>query len=97
MAPQSLTEAVLALRRVVATAWKLGYILTTSAIIFLKFAGSSFEMCSSRPGTSKPSAAVKSSSLPIMTSTSEAILRFTSTARAVPPCDFHNDGRKFRS
>ena len=69
----------------------------TSAIIFLKFAGSSFEMCSSRPGTVNPSAAVKSSSLPIITSTSEAIRRLTSTARFAPPCDFHSEARKLRS
>src|SRR5260221_6222026 len=75
MADQSLTLAVLALRRVVAATLKLGNCFTAVAIIFLKFAGSMAEICSSRPSTSKPRQAVKSSSLPIMTSTYCAMWR----------------------
>ena len=40
---------------------------------------------------------MKSSSLPIITSTSGAMRRFTSTALAGPPCDFQSEARKLRS
>ena len=65
--------------------------------ILRKFAGSSLEMCSSISGTWNPRAAVKSSSLPIITSTSDAMRRLTATARSMPPCDFQSDARKLRS
>ena len=47
----------------------------------------------STPGTSKPSAAVKSSSLPMSTSTCSTSRRLTSTARAWPPNAFHRLAR----
>ena len=40
-----------------------------------------------------PSAAVKSSSFPIITSTYFAISRFTACAFACPPMDFQSDAR----
>ena len=93
IAPQSFIDAVLTVRSVVATSLKFGYTLTASLIIFLKLATSSEERFSSRPSTEKPSAAVKSSSLPIITSTSLARERFTSIAFFWPPMDFHNEER----
>ncbi len=80
------------MRSVVATTLK-GYSATTFSIIFLKAWASMFEICSSMPGTSKPKAAEKSSSLPSITSTTGARLRFTSCARFFPPTAFHNDSR----
>ena len=50
----------------------------------LKAAGSILEISWSSSGTSKPRAEVKSSSLPIMTSTYRASSRLTSTARSLP-------------
>jgi hypothetical protein len=54
MADQSLKVAVFALRNVVAATLKFGNCFTAVWIIFLKFAGSMAEMCSSRPSTSNP-------------------------------------------
>ena len=55
--------------------------------------GSRAERSSPGPGTAKPSAAVKSSSLPSITSTNGARSRFTSWARFWPPIDFQSDAR----
>ena len=90
---QSLTVAVRALRSVVATAAKFGKAATARSIMRRKFSGSSPERFSSTPSTSNPSAAVKSSSLPSITSTSGASWRLTSCARFWPPIDFQSDGR----
>ena len=93
MAPQSLRVAVFAARSVVATTLKFGYAFTAVSIIFLKAATSIVQRCSSAPSTSKPRQAVKSSSLPIITSTYRAISRLTSCARFWPPMVFQSDGR----
>ena len=69
IAPQSLTVAVRTVRRVVATTLKLSYSLVAASIIRWKLATSSWDSEASVSGTSKPSEAVKSSSLPIITST----------------------------
>ena len=84
--------AVFALRSVVAATLKFGNCFTAVWIIFLKLAGSMAEMCSSRPSTSKPRQAVKSSSLPIITSTYLAMLRLIFCAPSLPPWLFQSDG-----
>src|SRR5258707_1171999 len=53
--------------------------------------------CSSAPSTSKPRHAVKSSSLPIITSTYFAMLRLIRCAPSLPPWLFQSDARKLRS
>ena len=87
------TRSAVTARRVVAVALKLGKAFTASPIICLNFSTSISEMFSSIPSTSKPRQAVKSSSLPIITSTCLAIARFTSCALACPPMAFHKEGR----
>jgi len=71
----------------------LGNSVVTSAIIALKLSVSIALSESSVPGTEKPSDAVKSSSLPIITSTYCASRRLTSCARGWPPNSFHKLGR----
>jgi hypothetical protein len=71
---------------------EVGEFRTAVSIMALK---ASVSMCfrSSAPLTAKPSEAVKSSSLPIMTSTYLAISRFTSCAFLRPPMVFQSEGR----
>ncbi len=93
MAPQSFRVAVVAWRSVVATTLKFGNEPTAFSIIFLKEDGSRREADRSSPSTSKPRAAVKSSSLPSITSTRGASSRFTSRARFWPPIVFQSEAR----
>ena len=94
MRHQSLIVAVLALRSVVAATLKFGNAFTAGSIIFLKLAGLDAWRCARRaPSTSKPRQAVKSSSLPIITSTYLAISRLTSCAPSLPPWLFHSEAR----
>ena len=93
MAPQSLTVAVRTRRRVVAITWKPGYSARTRSIIALNESTGRVDRLASVPSTSNPRLAVKSSSLPIMTSTRPASSRLTSRALARPPFDLHSDGR----
>jgi hypothetical protein len=93
-APQSFTVALRTPRSVVATTLKLGYSWTAVSIIDLKLPASSEPPpWMSVSGTSKPRQAVKSSSLPIITSTRPARRRLTSRARSWPPTAFHRLGR----
>ena len=83
IAPQSLTVAVRTLRSVVATTWKFG---NSSAARVDHRAERRRRRARVRsasvPSTSKPRQAVKSSSLPIITSTCWASRRLTSRARS---------------
>ena len=93
MALQSFFVAVITRRSVVAATLKFGNCFTASAIMSLKAWVSMLEMLWSTPLTSKPREAVKSSSLPIITSTYLAISRFTSWAFLRPPMVFQREGR----
>jgi len=93
IAPQSLTVAVRTARSVVPTTAMFGYDAATCSIIALKPSVLSSVRSGSTPGTSKPRPAVKSSSLPIITSTSGASAELTSWARASPPMSCHRLGR----
>ena len=82
MALQSFLVAVITRRSVVAATLKFGNCFTASPIMSLKACVSIWEMLWSTPLTSNPSEAVKSSSLPIMTSTYLAISWLTARALA---------------
>jgi len=93
MADQSFFVAVMTRRSVVAATLKFGYSFTAVSIMALKASVSILERLWSAPLTSKPREAVKSSSLPIMTSTYLAISLLTSWAFLSPPMDFQREGR----
>jgi hypothetical protein len=87
-----LRVAVRARRSVVATTDQPGYARVATSSIAWYDATSRWPK-PSPASTSNPSEAVKSSSLPIITSTCRASARLTSRARACPPMPFHSDSR----